>query len=236
MKTQQPLIIIAFISAAMLSGCSRNLQISLEKAVHNKDGAGVEALLGKGADAFSVRGKQPSIFKEAVFAAMDDNVRNGAHGPGNPAYAALCRKWRSSHPPVEKDLTLQVSIVFGGINHEGRAQLTPLITGNHGGVDTQISFARDETVFHGFIISSNGYAISVVNGDYRIKGRLVNGVIEAESVEFLGVAEEMDSAMLIPISRFLPSTVKLHRDSFLEYIEWKSMNKPQVEGETMHTP
>jgi hypothetical protein len=65
MRRTTILLALLFSTSALCN--AENLQTALEQAVNKKDGQQVEILLNKGADAFSPRGTQPSIFQEAIF-------------------------------------------------------------------------------------------------------------------------------------------------------------------------
>jgi hypothetical protein len=207
-----------------LLNCLRNLQASLEKAVHDGDGQKVEALLNRGADAFSDRGPNPSIFKLAVFEALDDSMLHGTDSPRNPAYQALCRKYRSRYPAVDAKLPLQVGVMFLGLSSAG-ANLVPVVSSNYQGKNVKIEFGRDETEFRKITTYRDGYVIKLPPGEYNIKGRLIEDSIEAESAEFLGSPDDMEKGMSIPLSRFLRSTVKVHEDFSPEYLVWLAKTK-----------
>lgn len=215
--------------AIAMPGCSRDPQASLEEAVQQRDGRRVEALLNRGADAFSPRGDRPSIFEEAVFATLEDNMMHGIDSPPNPAYQALCRKWRSRYPAVDATLTVSVGLAFLGLG-PGGAELMPAISTTYNGSRVTVELAHDETEFHKITTVEDGYIIKLPSGPYRIKGRLVDDTIEAESLEFLGSAEEMEAAMTIPLSRFLRSTVKAH-DTYMEKRISSKSNGPSDSGE-----
>jgi hypothetical protein len=213
-------LISLVLCGVILIGCSEDPQKTLERAVDEKDAKSVETSLAKGADPSAERAGRPTIFQEVIFHAMDDNIANGADGLKNPIYSILCRKWRAKYPAVDADLTLKPGIIFMGLGSSG-AQLMASVTATHEGKSHQVSFSRDETEFKNMKIANGGYAIGIVEGQYKVKGRLVNELIEAESVEYTGPPNAMEVAMLIPIRRYLPSTVGLHYESTAAFFEWK---------------
>ena len=75
---------------------------------------------------------------------------------------------------------------------------------------------------------SDGYAIGIPQGNYKIRGRLVDNTIEVEAVEYLGLEYDMQNPMLIPIPAYLPSTAKLHAESIADYRTWKSSKGSNV--------
>jgi hypothetical protein len=232
MRTRIGLVLISFVMCGViLLGCSEDPQKTLERAVREKDAKSVETSLTKGADPFTIRSNQPSIFQEVIFHAMDDNIANGANGLKNPIYSILCRKWRTKYPAVDADLTLKPGIIFMGLGVSGAAQLMASVTATYEGKPHQVAFSRDETEFGNIKIANEGYAIGIVEGIYKVKGRLVNEIIEAESVEYTGSSDAMKMAMLIPIRRYLRSTVGLHNDSTAAYFAWKTSAGSQGQQE-----
>lgn len=212
--------------AAALPGCSGDdPQASLERAIQQRDGERVATLLDRGADAFAPRGDRPSLFAEAVFATLEDNLQHGIDSPPNPAYRALCRKWRSQYPPVDATLTLNVGLAFLGLD-EGGARVAPVVTSTYNGSTVTIELAHDETDFRNIPAIENGYVIKLPPGPYRINGRLIDDVIEAESIEFLGSEEVMAAAMTIPLRRFLRSTVRLHGTYTAEFVASRASRAP----------
>lgn len=226
MRTFSMLVVAVALSA--LTGCSQDLQKALEQAVANKDAKAVEALLERGADPFAPRDGRPSIFQDALCAAMDDNVINGADGLKNPVYSALCRKRRSKYPLVDATQTFQVGVEWRGFSESGVGQLVSHVTTAYDGNNVEVAFARDETEFRAMAIENNGYAIGIAGGPHKLRGRLIDKTIEAEYVEYLGPGGE--SGMLVPIKRYLPSTAQLQIASLAEYLAWKAKMLPDQTG------